>query len=343
MLPFATIIICCINYPMQQSISIAFQTDKPLSAYGPLAASAENHNFDTITVYNDMLYQPAWLPLLEIAKATSKINIGVAAVNPFTSHPINIAGNIALIDEASNGRAYLGIARGAWLDFVGVEPKRPLTAMRESFAAVRHLLSGSKEPLAGDIYPIAGGDSLRWDGAVRPKIPFLLGTWGVKTMQACLPYVNQIKRGGTANSDVVPWCRQQVGPDIGIVIGAVCVVSEDGAAARQLARREVALYLPVVAALDPTVTIDPDRLAKLNAAAANYDFDLAATYISDDLLQKFAFAGTPSDIAKQTLELFEAGANCVEYGTPHGLSADEGLRLLGEQVLPQVKEVIRNR
>ena len=39
--------------------------------------------------------------------------MGPAAVNPFTCHPLTIAGNIALLDEAADGRAYLGLARGA--------------------------------------------------------------------------------------------------------------------------------------------------------------------------------------------------------------------------------------
>lgn len=66
-----------------------------------------------------------------------------------------------LIDEASNGRAFLGITW--WLvDFVGVDVKRPVTALSEAFACVRHLLRQSTEPLAGEIFPLAGGDSLRW-------------------------------------------------------------------------------------------------------------------------------------------------------------------------------------
>ena len=96
----------------QPTVTVAFQTDKPLAAYGLLAATVERYGFDGVTVYNDMLYQPAWLPLLEMARATQRLRVGVAAVNPFTCHPINMAGNIALIDEAAQGRAYLGIARG---------------------------------------------------------------------------------------------------------------------------------------------------------------------------------------------------------------------------------------
>ena len=40
--------------------------------------------------------------------------------------------------------------------------------------------------------------------------------------------------------------------------GSWQVVDEDGQRARELIRQEVALYLPVVATLDPTVAIDPE-------------------------------------------------------------------------------------
>src|SRR5258708_10318274 len=96
-------------------VSIGFQTDKPISTYGALAAAVESYGFDVVTVYNDMLYQPAWLPLLMMAQSTTRIRLGVAAVNPFTCHPINIASNIALIDEISHSRSYLRIARRSCL------------------------------------------------------------------------------------------------------------------------------------------------------------------------------------------------------------------------------------
>lgn len=339
-------------------LSIAFQTDKPLAAYGALAAAVESYGFDAVTVYNDMLYQPAWLPLLEIARATQRIKLGVAAVNPFTCHPITIAGNIALIDEASHGRAYLGMARGSWLEFVGVQPLRPVAALREAMACVRHLLRRDPSPLPGEFYPLAGGDSLRWS-ILRADIPFLLGSWGAQTIRACIDEIAEIKIGGSANPDVIPHFRRIVDEfdaesqrpqrlrrekaetehpersSVGIVIGAVSVVDEDRAAARRLARREVALYLPVVAELDPTVSIEPELLVRLREAAARYDFDAAAALISDNLLDSFAFAGAPDDVAKHVATLFAAGASRVEFGTPHGLTSETGLRLLGEQVLPR--------
>jgi 5,10-methylenetetrahydromethanopterin reductase len=324
-------------------LSIAFQTDKPLAAYGPLAAAAEGHGFDAVSVYNDLLYQPAWLPLLEIARHTRRVQIGPAAVNPFTCHPVNLAGHVALIDEASSGRAYLGLARGAWLEFLGVEPPHPPTALAETFECVRRLLQGDRAPYRGTVFSLAGGDSLRWP-IRRADVPFLLGTWGTRTIRACIGHVSEVKVGGTASPEVVARIRGEVtaaateagraADAVAIVAGAVTVVDKDGAAARALARRKAALYLPVIARLDPTLPIEPERLGRIAGAAAAYDFDRAAREVTDPLLRRLALAGTPEDVAEQAAALFGAGAGRVEFGTPHGLSEEEGIRLLGEVVLP---------
>ena len=106
--------------------------------------------------------------------------------------------------------------------------------------------------------------------------------------------------------------------DVGIVTGAVTVVAEDGDAARRLARSAVRMYLDVVGRLDPTMAI-PD-----------------GAEISDDVLDRFAMAGTPERVAAQAQALFDAGARRVEFGSPHGLSEEDGIRLLGERVLPHL-------
>lgn len=326
--------------------SIALQTDQPLGVYGPLGATAEHHGFDAISVYNDLLYQPAWLPLLEIARATRRITLGPSAVNPFTCHPVNIAGHAALIDEASGGRAYLGLARGAWHEFLGIEPRRPVRALREAFECVRHLLRRSAEPYRGEIFPLAGGDSLRY-AITRPELPFLLGTWGLATIRACAREIGEVKVGGTANPALIPRylaeiraAAERVGRPseaVGLCVGCVSVVDRDGRAARDLARRKVALYLPVIAGMDPTLSIEPDRLARITTATTAYDYVAAARDIPDDLLGRVSLAGTPDDVTAQAHALYAAGVNRVEFGTPHGLDQAEGVRLLGEAVLPELR------
>ena len=83
-----------------------------------------------LSVFHDLLYQPAIGPLLLMARVTERIRLGPAALNPFTLHPYEIAGQAAMLDLVSDGRAYLGLVKGAWLDRLGITEASPLTALR---------------------------------------------------------------------------------------------------------------------------------------------------------------------------------------------------------------------
>lgn len=319
-------------------LSIAIQTNKTIPEYIAISKLVEELKFDCLTVYNDMLYQPSWIPLSIIAQATQRITIGVASVNPFTCHPINIAGNMALINEISKGRAYLGLSRGAWLDFVGVEPKRPLSALQDSILAIKHLLHQSKEPFKSDIYPVQGGDSLRWNISY-PDVPIVLGSWGPNTIEKCKKLIHEVKLGGTANPELVPYYRSLVeGTAVSITLGCVTVVDEDSDKAREKARLEAALYVPVIAELDKTLKIEEEQLEEMKKLASEHNYTGVSELLDDELLEKFALAGTPEEIVEQTLAILKQGANRVEYGTPHGLEGMKGIQMLGEEVIPAVRE-----
>ena len=104
-----------------RELGLALQTNKRPGGYAALARRADDAGFAVVTVYNDLWYQPALPALLEIAAATSRARIGPSCLNPFTLHPVEIAGQIAALDTASGGRAFLGLAAGAWLDSLGID------------------------------------------------------------------------------------------------------------------------------------------------------------------------------------------------------------------------------
>jgi 5,10-methylenetetrahydromethanopterin reductase len=325
------------------TVTVAFQTDKSLSVYGHLARLVEGYGFSGVSLYNDLFYQPAWPGLLEIAKATERVKIGPAAVNPFTTHPAVIAGEIALLDEASNGRAYLGMARGAWLDHLGIQLQRPVKALQEAFALVRHLLRGRKEPFTGETFQTAAGDGLKWH-VLRPELPFMLGSWGERTIRACFEHIQEFKLGGTANPDLIPHYVRSLEAMTPpgdhpreLVVGAVTVVDKDGGAARAFAKQKVGLYLPVVANLDPTIQVEAELLERIEAIGQADAAERVVDLISDELLERFAFAGTAVEVSEQAIRLFDAGVNRIEFGTPHGLKERSGLEHLGRQVLPALR------
>jgi 5,10-methylenetetrahydromethanopterin reductase len=140
---------------------------------------------------------------------------------------------------------------------------------------------------------------------------------------------------------MVRLARRRLGQaEVGIVAGAVTVVDRDGARARVLARRRVAMYLDVVAGLDPSAVIDPELLAALGARLAAGDPDGAARLVSDEILDLFAFSGTPAQVAGQAEALFEAGARRVEFGSPHGLDERVGVELLAREVAPRLRKTV---
>lgn len=283
-----------------KELGLGLQTNKQFGRYGELARIAEDGGFDVVTAFNDLFYQPALPALLEVAAATTRVRVGPSCLNPFTSHPVEIAGQVAALDLASGGRAFLGLAAGAWLDRLTLDTARSLTAIRETWEIVRRLLARDDTGFDGNLFHLAAGERLRYD-PLRAEVPLLVGTWSPRLTAFAAEHAEELKLGGSANPKLVRIVRERLGDRVKLVVGAVTVVDEDDSRARAYAEREVALYLPVVAARDPTAKGE---------------------------LDEFAFAGSPERIAEQVNALFDAGADRVEFGTPHGIDERRGVELL---------------
>lgn len=326
-------------------IGLGVQSDKRGADYAALAALAEACGFDVLSVFGDLLFQPPIYPLLEMARATSRVRLGAACWNPYTLHPCEIAGQLAALQQASGGRAYLGLARGTWLNKIGIGQDRPVTRLREAVQVIRALLRGDGEGVEGSVFRLAPGTRLRYAPPTALP-PLLIGTWGPATAAMAGQLADELKIGGTVNPAMIAVMLQRLAPGlmlarrdadaVGVVVGAVTVVDDDGAAARAKARAEVAMYLAVTGRLDPTLQLPPDLLDDVGRYAAAGEHERAGSLIPDDVLDLFAFSGTPDKVAAQAQRLIDAGASRIEFGTPHGLTDRSGVELLGRRVLPNL-------
>jgi 5,10-methylenetetrahydromethanopterin reductase len=247
-----------------------------------------------------------------MARVTERVRLGPAALNPFTVHPYEIAGQTAFLDAVSGGRAYVGLAKGAWLDRLGLDEERPLRALREAAAVVRALLAGDEGGVDGERFRLEPGTTLAYP-RVRDRVPLLIGSWGRRTLAWAGAAADEVKLGGTANPELVPLARAWIGnPATRLVTGCVTVVDEDSRRARARAYEAVRPYVAVVGALDPT-------LAGAGGALP---------------LDRFCLAGTPEEVAERVRALWAAGVDRVELGTPQGLTTRDGVALICDRLLP---------
>lgn len=314
--------------------------------YPAIGRALEEQGFHVATVFGDLMMQPPILPLASMASATERIRLGVGAYTPWTHHPVEIAGQLAFLDHLSGGRAFFGIVRGAWLDQLGLRTQRALPALRDTVEIVRSLLRRDGSGYQGSFYQVAPG-TLPMYPVHRPAMPLMIGTWSPRLAEWAGTTSDEVQVGGSANARMVPVMRERIRPGevmagrpegtVRIVMTAVTVLDEDGAAARAKARTEVALPFHAIARLDPTCQVDPELLDRMGALLAEHRTVEAGALIPDDLLGRFTFSGTPGDVIEQATEIYEAGATRIEFDTPFGLTEHGGIRLLGQQVLPALR------
>lgn len=322
-------------------VSIALQGDKSPAQYAEAARQVEDLGFDGLSVYADLGYQPPLPALLQAAAVTDRLTLMPSCLNPYLSHPVEIAGQHAALDAASGGRARLGLARGSWLDRLALVQTRPVRAMGETARIVRALVSGDRGGVTGEVFHLAPGTGLEYS-PLRSEVPITIGTWGPRGAAVAAAVADEVKIGGSANPEMVSlmrrWLDDAGGQHVGIAIGAVSVVDEDGDAARDRARREVAMYVDVVAGLDRATPVDPGLLDQVRDLVAEGDDEAAGAALPDRVLDQFAFAGTPDHLIAAARALIAAGASRIEFGTPHGFDGTAGIELLGTRVLPALRD-----
>lgn len=334
----------------EKQISIAFQTDKSPAEYVSLAKFVDQFNFDVVSVYCDAPYHPSYGPLLLMGTHIKRAKLGPAAVSPFRIHPIDIAANTALLAQVAEGGVYIGLARGAWLSDYGIhQPNHPIQAIRESIEVTRHILSGNSGGYRGEFFWLAEHFSAPYQ-LPKDEIPLLIGTWGAKLAALAGELADEVKVGGSANPEIVPIVKDYIRcgekkvnrkyGSVGLVMGAVTVVDDDRLLARRIAKQKIALYLPVVGALDPTVAIEPGLVERIQTLSEERNWAKAGDLISDEILDRFAFAGDENDLITRAAVLFDCGVDRIEFGSPHGVLPEKGVGILGRKVLPVIRSYV---
>jgi 5,10-methylenetetrahydromethanopterin reductase len=335
------------NKTMALKFSIGMQGSYPMRDYIRMAQKIESYGFDSIHVYDDLMFKPTWPILTLIGEHTERIEVGPGIVTPEVVHPAYHAGNLAELDELTEGRAVLGIARGAFFEFLGIDKQRkPITMVREAILLIRRLLSGDRSPFNGEIFTATEELFFRFQPR-RPDVPIFIGTWGPKMCQLAGELATATKSDGMWDPAYVPILREnieigarRVGRDpaeVGICAGPLCSIASDRDAAITAARRVLAVYLPYLHPMTEVAGVPAEEVRRVREAAAAGDFARGASYVSDLAVSKHSVAGTPDDVIPQIEAMAAAGVDHVAFGHPLGPNFEEAVDLIGQEILPHFK------
>ena len=322
--------------------SLRLNNDLTLPTYIALAQTAEEAGFHQFWVSNDLFLRSNLVILPAVAQATSRIEIGTGILNPYTTHPAEMAMFAATMDELSGNRFNLGLAAGAgsFLEWIGLEQARPLAAVRESVLAMRSLLRGERAVLDGKWMQWTDEAYLRFDapratpiyiGAMGPKMLHLAGEVADGVLPLLFPpehyfTVRPLVAAGEAERD----------PTLPPLDFAACIwvsLSEDRDAARRVLAQKIAYYGP---ALGPLILaqlgVTQEDFAPIERAMVVERDEEKAINLVDERMLRIGVVGTPADVIARLEPLVAAGATHLSFGPPLGPDPVAAVRLLGEVV-----------
>ncbi len=153
----------------------------PVAAMAELAQEAERLGYARCWVCDQGLdCRDIFVTLTAIAQKTHTLRLGTGITHPYTRHPAVTAAGIASLDELSGGRAFLGIGAGGidTLLPMGLERRKPLTAVKEMIQIIRSLGRGQAVDFHGEVFQLHGA---RLDYA-RPDLEIWLAGRGNKML-----------------------------------------------------------------------------------------------------------------------------------------------------------------
>jgi 5,10-methylenetetrahydromethanopterin reductase len=250
-----------------------------------LARRAEQCGFESIWYAETRLAREGMVATAALAAGTERALVGTGIVNVFTRGPVLLAQAFATLAEIAPGRILVGLGAGSPgpLAQQGIAWERPLARLRSSVDTVRRLLAGEEVDGARLEAPPAQSLPL-YLAATAPRAVGLAGEVADGVLyNACLPPAYVERRRALLTRDVDVAMKIVVSPD------------EDGAVARDRARRHLGVYLGAFPAIAAESGLPEERLAAIRAAYVRGGADVAAAAVDDDAVDALSAAGTPAE------------------------------------------------
>ncbi len=282
-----------------------------------------------------------------LAQATERLVIGWGIISPFTRHPVQVAMDARVVQEAAGpGRFLLGFGTSKiFLNNARLSTQKTLGPMRDAVAIVRGVLGGEAFEYEGDTWS-ASVPPLSDDAHTPRGVPPVYVAATAPKMQAL---AGEIGDGCLTPSITTPpfvrYTRENVGRDIDIGCTIVASIDEDRERGRDGAREIAGMYLAnkvqnIKGSADTLLELaglDQDEIRPVAEAMERGGRLAAKGEVTDAILDKCKpIAGTPSDCIDAIEEYRDAGCTHVMLEL-WGEERRRQIELFGKEVLPHFR------
>jgi len=314
------------------------------------ATLCESAGMDSFWVADQRWMRDVYVTLGALAAATHRIQLGTRVTDPYIRHPALTAVALATLDEASGGRAVLGIgAGGSGFAQLGLRREHPAVAIREAVALIRQLWNGQEAEFHGQLIDWAGGGL---EFRCRPDIPVVIAARSPRLLELAGEIADGAIVAAGVAPDAIAWAAGRIAegerranrpPGTTEILHMTYIaVDSDVSAARRAVRH--AIY-GVVAGSHPRydflrvagVEPPPGLVSYLDSGGR--DRKEVIDRISDEMVDALTIAGTEDDCQAGLETLLRAG---VQHLVLAPVAADETdeigcLRRIADRVLTQIR------
>ena len=285
-----------------------------------LAKTAEKIGMESVWIAEDYFQGGAFSIASACAENTSRIEIGIGVINPFTRHPALIAMEAVSLDEIAKGRILLamGASNKRWIELqAGIPYVKPITAVKECTQIMKGLIRGEEVQFSGEVFKT--GPIKLENKAYRPNQPIYLGVKGDKALVVAGEIADGVLLSAGSPVAYVQHVRERLAigaknagrdpKEIKIAAYLPTYIHEDHKTAVDAMRGQTARYLGLHGANSLTLSAglkaedtEPFREAFLRGETA----DLPVT---DEMVDALVVAGDPAHCRKRIQEYRDAGVD----------------------------------
>lgn len=311
----------------QDRVALYLQDAHSLQEGIKLVQYAEEKGFEAVWQAESRLVRDAIVPMAAFAATTSKIKVASGVTNNWTRNIGLLAATFLTLDDLAPDRIICGI--GAWWDplatKVGINRRKPLSAMRETIDVMRRLLNMERVTFHGEFHYV---DDIMLDvvhGRREPRnVPIYIGATGMKMMEmageiadgVCMNYLVNPKYNLEALDALEKGARLsgRTLDDIDRPQLMICSVDHDRNKALDKARKMMTQYLGQQPHLMKASGVSQELLDEIHQVltwpATDEEIESAMHLVPDDVVQMCTASGSPEEVKAKVREYIDNGCTC---------------------------------